>query len=439
MSVQRTVAAFVHDLRYGELPAEVLDQARRCLLDLVGVAAAGSRTRLSRLMRTHAATHFAAAGPAAGLLFDARTASPPGAALANASTIDSMDGHDGHRLCKGHVGAAVLPAALAFLDGVDTATGADLLAALVVGYEVATRAGIGLHATAADYHSSGAWNALGAAAVGSRILGLDGAATLHSLGIAQYHGPRAPMMAAIGDPSMVKDSSAWGAHAGVTAALLAADGFTGPSPGLLAAPDPAAWLDLGDRWRILEQYFKPYPVCRWAQPAVQAAIDVVTAYDVDPASLRSLTVTTFDPATRLLASYPTTTEQAQYSLGFPVALAAVHRDVPADLVARPDRAGEAVHRLVASMSVQESPALTAAFPDQRRAEVSAALVDGRVLSSGPTTAYGDPESPLSTAALDAKFDASVTPVLGAGRAQTLRQLVRDVERHPVRALGEATR
>jgi 2-methylcitrate dehydratase PrpD len=110
---------------------------------------------------------------------------------------------------KGHAGAAVLPAALAFLDGPAAATTHDLVAALAVGYEISLRAGLVLHGTASDYHSSGAWNALGAAAVGARLLGLDATATWHALGIAEYSAPRAPMMRAIAHPTMVKDSSAW--------------------------------------------------------------------------------------------------------------------------------------------------------------------------------------------------------------------------------------
>ena len=105
--------------------------------------------------------------------------------------------------------------------------------ALVVGYEVANRAGTVLHATAGDYHSSGAWNALGAAAAFSRLGGLDPSATVHALGTAEYHAPRAPMMRCIDHPSMVKDSSGWGAQVGVSAALLAADGFTGAPAAVL--------------------------------------------------------------------------------------------------------------------------------------------------------------------------------------------------------------
>ena len=288
-----------------------------------------------------------------------------------------------------------------------------------------------MHATAADYHSSGAWNALGAAAVGSRVLGLDRDATVHALGIAGYHGPRAPMMAGIDHPSMVKDSSAWGAHAGVTAALLASDGFTGPPP---SVSDADLWGDLGTRWRITEQYLKPYPVCRWAHPAVRATVDLVVAHDVDPASVEGIEVATFVPATRLTTRRPRTTEEAQYSLVHPVAVAAVHRGVPPDLVARPERADGHVHRLAGCTTVVESAGMTAAFPGVRQADVSITLRDGRRLTSGPTEAAGDPENPLTAAEVEAKFRASAEPLLGAEGSGRVVDTVRHVERLPLRAL-----
>ena len=152
--------AFARDLTVADLPPPVLRQALRCLADLAGIAAAGLSTDMSALMRDHAADHFGAGRLSARMLFDGRRVSPVGAALAGAATIDSFDGHDGHVLTKGHAGAAVLPGLLAFADaGERPVPGGDFLAALVVGYEVAIRAGIATHRSSPDYHTSGSWNA----------------------------------------------------------------------------------------------------------------------------------------------------------------------------------------------------------------------------------------------------------------------------------------
>ena len=417
------IVEFIHDLGAGDLPVNVMDQVRACLLDLLGVAAGGSGTDLSVIARQHAVNNLSGGEPGARLLFDGRVASPVGAAFANAATIDAMDGHDGHRLTKGHAGAAVLPAALSLIDR-KTASIGDLLTAMVVGYEIANRAGMALHSSAGDYHSSGAWNAVGAAAIGARLLNLGPRQTAHALGIAEYQAPRAPMMRCIDYPTMVKDSSAWGAQAGVSAALLAEGGFTG-APALLIEQADAhdLWGDLGRRWTILEQYFKPYPVCRWAQPAVHAMIALVVAHDVAAEDIQRIEVATFHQATRLATRVPTSTEQAQYSLPFSVAAAAVHRRLDVDLVSHPSRSDEQVRRLARTLQLKESAEMSTAFPAKRSAGVSLVLADGSRLSSGPTEVPGDPEDALTTSQLEQKFLQPTTDLLGETRAYGLLDLL----------------
>ncbi|MDQ3157149.1 MAG: MmgE/PrpD family protein [Actinomycetota bacterium] len=412
------VTSFIHETHFDDLPDDVLHQTRRCLLDLVGVAAAGTRTPLSEIMRNHAHSQAPAGTHAPRLLFDGRRVGAAHAALANAATIDSMDGHDGHRLTKGHAGAAVLPGVLAFVDGKEETSIRELLTALAIGYEIALRAGIALHRTAADYHSSGAWNSLGAAAAAVRLLGLDRDASWHALGIAEYSSPRAPMMRAIDHPTMVKDSSAWGAQAGVSSTLLAADGFTGAPADLMTEPEMA---DLGSRWRTLEQYFKPYPVCRWAQPAVQAMLSLLEQSSLKVEQIAHIEVATFEAATRLAAREPLTTEEAQYSLPFPVALAAVHRQLTPDLLLDP-RANPEVRRLAAGMKLVEDRAMTAKFPAVCEAEVTVVVQDGHRFASGTFNADGDPEAPLSDSRLLDKFGL-YTKELGEPRSKRLAELI----------------
>ena len=138
-----------------------------------------------------------------------------------------------------------------------------------------------LHATTPDYHTSGAWIAVAAAAAGARLLNLGPDQTAHALGIAEYHGPRSQMMRCIDHPTMLKDGSGWGAMAGVSAALLARAGFTGAPALTLERPHPL-WDDLGDRWLICAQYFKPYPVCRWAQAPIEAILALRRAHRCPP-------------------------------------------------------------------------------------------------------------------------------------------------------------
>ncbi|MGD8763392.1 MAG: MmgE/PrpD family protein, partial [Desulfobacteraceae bacterium] len=272
------VVNFIHETDWKHLPQEVRSQARRCLLDTLGAAMSGRQTALSQIIHDFAASNFG--GSDAQLWLDGRSVSPPGAALANGMTIDALDIHDGHPLTKGHAGAAVVPGVFAIIAAKTNKviTGVELLTTLVIGYEIALRSGMALHATASDYHTSGAWNALGCAALTARCLGLSAEHTRHALGIAEYHGPRSPMMRCIDYPTMVKDGSGWGAMAGVSAAIMAQNQFTGaPALTIESKEVNEIWSDLGSNWQISEQYFKPHAVCRWAQPAVEGVLDLQSA------------------------------------------------------------------------------------------------------------------------------------------------------------------
>ncbi|WP_306222499.1 MmgE/PrpD family protein [Bosea beijingensis] len=401
---------FIHRLSFAQLPAEVRHQARRCLLDLIGVAASGRRTELSRIAHDFAVDHLGSGRKGARLLFDGRRASASGAAFAGATTIDSFDAHDGHALTKGHAGVAILPTILAvadaegLLDG-DSLDGEALLTSLVLGYEIATRAGIALHASACDYHTSGAWNALGCAAVTARLLGLGPKQTRHALGIAEYHGPRSQMMRCIDHPTMVKDGSGWGALAGVSAAYLARDGFTGAPAITMEAPDQAqVWADLGERWLILDQYFKPWPVCRWAQPAIEAASRLMAEHAFAAADIDSVEVETFHEAVRLGAQLPTTTEAAQYAIGFPVAAYLVRGRLGAAEIGPDGLADPTIGDLLSRVRLVEAPLLSRRFPAERVARLHITLKSGQILASADTVARGDRMEPLSDAEMLSKFD-----------------------------------
>jgi 2-methylcitrate dehydratase PrpD len=423
------IASFIRDLSFAALPPEVVAQAERCLLDLIGVAAAGTRTRASEIARAYAAAQMRGGDESARMLFDGRRCGIAGAAFAGATSIDAIDGHDGHALTKGHAGVAILPALLALCDGASgqrAIDGREFLALVVLGYEVATRAGIAQHASVPDYHCSGSWNALGCAAVASRFLSLDATRIREALGIAEYFGPRGQMLRTCESPSMVKDGSGTGAQVGVTAAWLAREGFTGaPAITIEGAGATQYWTDLGLRWRILEQYFKPYPVCRWAHPAVEAALALQRVHGFGADDVTDLAIETFGEAVALGArcGVPETTEDAQYSLTYPVAAALVFGRLGAEEVELPKLADPRVRRLAGVVQATESAEYSRLFPAERWARVRIALRDGRALVSEPAQPRGDPASPLSDDELRAKYIALAEPVLGRARAERIERLV----------------
>jgi 2-methylcitrate dehydratase PrpD len=421
--MQQRAGRFIHGLRFDDLPREVVERAQSLMLDLLGVAAAGSGTALARIACDHAFDFFGAGRNAVHMLFDGRSASPLGAALAGGMTIDSFDGHDGHVLTKGHVGVAILPALLAMAELDPSMDGREAIASLVLGYEIGTRAGIALHASSSEYHTSGAWNALAAAALCARSLKLDEPTTRHALGIAEYHGPRSEMMRCIDFPTMLKDGSGWGSMAGVSAALFAQRGFTGAPALTVEAHDPALWEDLGERWMILEQYVKPYPVCRWAHPSIAAALQLRAEHDLSAETIESVIIETFHQATRLCSTFPANTEEAQYGVLFPVAAALADGRVDARTIQSEGLSDARLRALLPRMRTVESAEFSAAFPAERWARIVVTTRDGAQLDSGPVTASGGPDKPMSQDALLWKFRSLTSARFGEGLA---RQIENDV-------------
>jgi 2-methylcitrate dehydratase PrpD len=438
------VLGFLHETRFEDLPAEVRHAAARCLLDLCGSIVAGSQTEASRIGRDVATAVFG--GDDASLLLDGRRVSAPGAAFATATSIDSFDIHDSHRESLGHAGVHLIATLLAVSEHrvarrMPAPTGRELLAALAVGYDVACRAGETLHGTVSDYHTSGAWGAVSSAALTSRLLGLDRHVTREALGIAEYHGPRSQMMRCIDHPTMVKDGSGWGAMVGVSAAMLAAAGFTGAPALTVESPAAAGWWeDLGTRWLVLEQGIKCHGSCWWAQPAIEAALALTGAHRIEPEAIEEITVETFDKAVRLDHPAPETTEQAQYSLPFPVAAALVKGARPGGAdgwygLGPAELSGAALRdpvtrSLAARVRLVEDPHLTAAFPKRFLARVRLVVRDGRTLVSPETTFRGELDAPLGDAELAAKYRWLASTRLGAERVEGIEALVRQLDSLP---------
>ena len=423
--------SFIHDLRWTDLSEAHRLQAKLNLLDLLGIAAAGMRTRLSRIIRDHAVEEFGGGLP---LLFDGRAASASGVALAVGMTIDSIDGHDGFNLAKGHIGCPLLGAMLPIAEKAGV-SGEEFLTTLVMGYEFGARASVAQHGTVADYHTSGSWGAVTGAAAGARLQGLDLETTRHALGIAEYHGPRSQMMRCIDYPTMLKDGSGWGAMCAVSAVGMAAKGFTG-APAITVEEAPEYWADLGERWYVMEQYYKPYPVCRWAQAPIEGVLSLMRSHGLTSDMVERIEVSTFHEAVRLATKRPTESDAAQYSTSFPCAVALVRGDVTPTDIADDALTDPEILRLSDSMVMSEDNHANAVFPAQRLAKITLQLFDGRTLESDWMEPRWDPTAPPTEAELRAKYHKYAAPVLGDTRAKVVEAAIDALDQTP---LSELTR
>lgn len=400
------------------IPDPVRDVAGTLLLDTIGVAAGASGLQAGRIARDFAHGHMGPGSFAAPLMFDGRLCGLPGAAFAAATQIDNLDAHDGYNPVKGHIGCAVVPALFAFATLRPDLVLREAANALVVAYEVAARAGTVLHATVSDYHTSGAWNALGVAALGARLLGLSPDQLRHALGIAEFHGPRSQMMREIANPTMLHDGSGMGAMVGVQAVLMAQAGFAG-APAITVEQAPAHWADLGTDWTITRNYIKPYPVCRWAHPAIDGLRQLRLAHGFDASDIARIEIETFDAAAALYPDMPDTTSKAQYSLPFAVAMMAVRGQVGPDEVQGAALSDPDVAALLPRIAVTATDRHTARFPDVRTADVAVVLTDGSRRAVTDVQPRGGPqEVPMPPEEVQEKFGI-MTATLDPGRRAAL--------------------
>lgn len=389
-----------------DIPQSTLDMAATLLIDTVGVAAGAAGLAAGRIARDHVFAFHGAGAPehAAHMMFDGRCASIPGAAFATATQIDNLDAHDGLNQTKGHIGCAVVPALFAFAENRPELSARDALKVLVVAYEIAARAAFALHTSVSDYHTSGAWNALGVAAIGCRLGDANPDQLRQAFGIAEYHGPRSQMMREIANPTMLHDGSGMGALVGSMAALMAKDGFTG-APAITVENEDAAqfWADLGEVWTIEQNYIKPYPICRWAHAALDALSRLMGAHGFHADDVANITVNTFAESAALFPGMPATTSQAQYSLPFALATMLVHGRIGPDEITGAGLSDPQVAALLPRISVHEAVRHSERFPKGRWSDVTVELKDGRRLASGDVNARGGSEAPMDMHEVEAKF------------------------------------
>jgi 2-methylcitrate dehydratase PrpD len=377
------LAEYAAALRYKDLPAAVVQQAKDCITDTAAAAICGSTLPWSRIVIDYA--ERTGPGGKSHILGRGSAVQAPAAALANGALAHAFELDSLTRPGAGaHPGATVLPPALATAQE-KGADGRALIAAFVAGNEVMIRIGRATGHTneARGFHAPGTTGPFGAAVAAGHLLGLDAGAMTNALGIA---GSLAGGLLefARGDGGMVKRLHLGRAsEAGVLAANLAAGGFTGPRTilegqfGFLrvfctAWDEAELTRGLGEEFVVTSTVLKRYPCHATAHPAVKAVRDLQAEHGFAVAEVEAITVTAservverhniLDPADLMLA---------QYSIPFSVALALCReaRDPEAwDESALADPQIRSLCRRVGLVRGEDPNTVTIALADGRRLE-----------------------------------------------------------------------
>ena len=423
MSATAQLVSFVCHLDPARLPDSLLQQATRCVLDLIGVAIAGARAPMSEISARFGYEQFA---PGDCTVIGARQPlNACGATWVNGTYASALDMDDGNRMAMGHPGANVITAALAIAEQT-RATGREFLAAIVTGYEVAVRASAARVAWYKDkMYSTGIWGVFGATAAAGKLLKFDEATLQSALGTAGSHGPFPPS-GLQANHAMVKEVIAWSGMTGVAAALLAQRNFVG-LPDILDYSgrwDTAALVDgLGSQSAIANTYFKPYAVCRWAHAAVDAALALKKQHHLQVAEIEKVRVESFWEVTRLVNYAPSNTVAAQFSIPFALALALMCDQIMPEQVSDANLRDQAVVDLARKVQVVVDDALNRQFPAKTMARVTIETPRG-AFQTTVEHPRGNPENPLSDAELATKFRALTAPIVGDDACAKLQAAIR---------------
>jgi 2-methylcitrate dehydratase PrpD len=422
VTVARTFAEFAAGLRRDAVPDSALHGARRCLVDWWGGTVAGA-------VEAPATVLVAALAPGGGparLLPWGNGADMRTAALINGTAAHTVEVDDIFSPGLYHPGVSVISAALAAADA-DEASGADLLTAIVAGYEVSNR--IARAVNPAHYrmwHTTATVGFFGAAVAAARVMRLDARQTAHALTTAATFA--AGLRHAFASDAMSKPLHAGrAAEGGVLAALGARHGLTGVpdmfegARGFGAAMSDgvdwgAAVAGLGSEWTVERITCKPYPCCGHTFAAIDAA-QAIMGDGVEPGEIERVCVGTYRAGVEICENTdPSTPYEAKFSLPYCVALAALKRSV--DLAAfAPERLLDPELRaMMARVEVAVDAQAEAAFPAMRAAEVAVTIRGGQVVRYRQPTRRGDPDFPMSDADIGAKFHMLADPVIGAAAA-----------------------
>lgn len=276
MTITESLVSFARDTSLEEIPEPVRSWGVDLLLDTVASALAGVRGDETAMIRALSAE---VGGSGEYSVIGGGTSSAIGATLVNGYQVTAVTACDVHKPLLFHVTPEVVAPALALAEG-RKLSGADLLAATIIGCEVAIRVGLGLHYPtfrAKGWHSPGVSGPLGGAAAAARLLGLDATQHRNALGLAGSQS--AGTFAAWGTPQ-IKWHQSRGAASGLLAALLAAEGF-GASEDILTHPDggllnvysdggrpEAVTHGLGITWEMEELTLRRWPVASALQGLV---------------------------------------------------------------------------------------------------------------------------------------------------------------------------
>jgi 2-methylcitrate dehydratase PrpD len=307
--VVEQLAVYIIEFRKRNVAPRLRNAALRCIFDLltavmVALEDTGAKATRQVALSTMAPGHIP-------IWFTEDKSNLIGAAWANSAAAAALDLDDGNRRAMGHPGAAIIPAAWSAAIELNRDFD-DLVAAIVIGYEIAVTIG----AARKEFGETMTWSVYGVVAACAALRDLNQTATENALGIAgQYISSRTAFLTPSLAGSHVKEGIPWSVFCGMQAVLLAGPINHLEDEVLYRFPKS---LSLGQNEFILDTYFKLYACCRYIHAPIDALLDLSSRYDISHSSIKHIVVHTFRRAADELSNRidPRNFTEVQYSIPY---------------------------------------------------------------------------------------------------------------------------
>jgi len=451
MSISSALSRFAHNIRYEEIPAPVARRAKLLMLDAIGIGFASSGFDFARKAFDGVSRFGAGASVVIGF---GRSLPLRDAVLMNGILVHGLDYDDTYLPGAVHMTASGVPCTLGMAAEAG-ATGRDWLTAFIVGLEISARVGRGGNGgfQKAGFHPTSICGTMGASVAAARLMKLDEEAMRRAQGIA--------LSMASGSMQPVQDGTwtkrmhpGWAAAAGISAAGLAAGGFTGPDAayegrhGLYnlflgehaSKADPSlVCKELGETWEFARSSVKLYPACHQSHAFINAALALAREYDVRADDIERID-TLVAEMTRDLVCEPADAKKrpdssylAQFSLPYAMAACFTRRQFGLDAIEEQAYTDPAALALAQKVRYSIDP--NAGFPTTRTGEVIVTLRDGSTVRRRHEIR---PDEPAPEDAIMSKFFANADLAIDRGAAERIAGLILDLDEQPdARAVGTA--
>ena len=445
--LRKKLAGFINRMSFEELPAQVVRQAKLCILDLIGVSIAGSTQKTTSIVREL----FSATGGngEATIWTSGRKVPIQTAALVNAVQGHAIDMDDGHRFANGHPGVMTIPAAFAIAEKEDL-TGRELIEAVVIGYEMFIRLG-----TAANpdllmrgFHTTATIGTFASAAVASKLLGLKNTQTENALALAGLQS--AGLLEALSSGESGKSFQVGKAsQSGIMAGLMAQRGADGPvdifegEKGFLRSftgkecESRVICRDLGREFQILNVYCKKHAACRHIHSALDATAEILSRSEIALEEILAIDIETYSIAKNLTGHLAMQDSELAAKFSTPIAIALFLVFGKSDFSAFNQKwiSDPRVQAIAKKIKVFVNPERDVNYPQERSAKVTI-HTPGQSYEHEMLFPKGEPESKLSEDEFIEKYEQNACILYSKSEADNIKTAIMNLENIRVREITE---